>query len=155
MVLKRINKKGFSLVETLVAMVIVFIVSFCAYSTVVFANTTLAQNKIINFAINDIKNVTNILDASGDFNSFSLSDFNTNINWLYDNNVTYTNIDENNKEYVIKKDSNNNYDDDSIFSLHFNLQTSSNAVTLQAKVYKNDKIIYELKDDYVKVISWW
>lgn len=152
MKLKR-NKTGFSLIETIVAMAIVFIVSFCVYTTIAFASASLIQNKIINFAFNDIKSLSNILDSSGGIGGFSLTDFNQGVDWFYNNEADYTNPDLNNYVYTVRKDSNNTIDNSSNFKFEFLIVTSTESVSLFAKVYKNSSVIYELKNPYIKVLS--
>lgn len=145
-------KKGFTLVECVVSISLIVIVSICAYSTILFANTAMIKDKIINFAIGDIDNAMVVLDASSGITSFSLGEFNNNMNFAFDNNVVVENVSATAQNLTLTKDENNNYATDGNVKVVFNISIESDKVVLNANVLFNDKVVYSLSKPYTKVV---
>ena len=145
-------KKGFTLVECVVSISLIVIVSICAYSTILFANTAMIKDKIINYAIDDIDNAMVVLDASSGITSFSLGEFKNNMNFAFDNNVVVENVSATAQNLTLTKDENNNYATDGNVKVVFNITIESDKVVLNANVLFNDKVVYSLSKPYTKVV---
>ncbi|MGN1227230.1 MAG: prepilin-type N-terminal cleavage/methylation domain-containing protein [Christensenellales bacterium] len=150
------NKRGFTLVECVIAMAIIMIISLCFYSLIMFANVSLQKSVITNKGLSEIENVVTIINCS-DFESggggvVSLGDFESNLLWRYDNKIDLNKVNDYLYNFSYCVDEKGNFDAKGKGQYEFIIEIDENKVRLFANIYYKNQVVYNLSNPYVKVV---
>lgn len=135
-------KKGFTLVETVVALAVILIVSFAFFSMATFASVNLEKSNIKNYGIMEITGITNVFDASDFENAgqFSVQNFKENLVFC-----GYELLDENQKYAFSKQvdgEGQTNINGKGIYQFYTSF--SNGFVSLWGQILYADKVLYEM-----------
>ena len=135
-------KKGFTLVETIIAMAVIGIIASSFFTLANFSNTTHLKSTLKTIGALQIESVQNVFLASSlsENGQFSLTDFEKKLEPFYNVNIT-----QENNYYFFGWSINQNWQQsesgDSL--LEFQICHENKNATLSAKILLNQKTIYQ------------
>ena len=148
------QKKGFTLVETVVAIAIILIITTAFYSLASYVNLSTQRAQATINGINESKNVLTIFEQA-DFvegGQFSLEDFETKLNWVY-GGINIDMLEEDEYTFQLTYNTEHQRADDGMCKYNFYVSYNVNQVEFTAKIYFNEKLLYEMPEKFTKVVS--
>ena len=141
--LKRKNmKKGFTLVETVVALAVILVISAAFFSMATFASVNLEKSNIKNYGIMEMDGITSVFEATS-FESagqFSALEFQQNLAFcgyeLRQENQSFTFSKQVDGQGQVNHEGKGKY--------QFFADFSENFITLSGQILYGDKVLYEM-----------
>lgn len=138
-------KKGFSLLETVIALSVIMLISVGFFSLSTFANTQFKKMQIKEHGIVLIENAKAVFD-----NSTNVINFSTNLQWA--TGLTLTEQAPNTFSAMCKVNSDGSPNENGLGAYQITLQESTGNIILNAKIFYKDKEIYSMPI-YQKVVT--
>ncbi len=156
--------KGFTLVECVISMAIIMIISICFYSLISYANASFQKSVAVNVAVRQIDNALTVFEncsfkdaedageslGEGSGNKISLSEFERQIGWAFDGAVESVESGV----YVCRFNENGQLKGSGKIVVKFKVwQEAGERVCFNAEAFLQDKKIYAMKNDFIKLIK--
>ena len=135
-------KKGFTLVETVVALAVIVVISFAFFSMATFASVNLEKSNIKNYGFIEIQGIIDVFSATNFeiAGQFSVAEFEENLEFcgyeLKEENQGFTFLKQINAEGEQSLNGKGVY--------QFWVSENSGFVTLSGKIFYEEKVLYEM-----------
>lgn len=149
-------KRGFTLIETIVALAIIVIITFCFILMSTYVTSTIQKSKIKALGIIQIESCLDVFQTTNFVSdgNFTVENFDRNLNFNFDSAINdYKTIAENTYNYCIPTDENFTVNDDGNIKFNLNLEKSGTELTFLVELYFNDDKIYEMPRAFVRVVD--
>lgn len=137
-------KKGFTLVETVVALAVILVISFAFFSMATFASVNLEKSNIKNYGIIEIASITKVFETtnfqlSGQFSAQELQE-----------NLEFCGyaLEGQNQNFMFSRqvDGQGQQNINGKGEYQFFVTFANNFVTLSAQILYGDKLLYEMPE---------
>lgn len=157
-------RKGFTLVECVISMAIILIISICFYSLISYANLSFQKSVAVNVAVRQIDNALTVFEncsfkdvedageslGEGSGYKISLSEFERKIGWVFDDAVESVEVGV----YVCRFNENGQLKGSGKIVVKFKVwQEAGGKVCFNAEAFLQDKKIYAMENDFIKLIK--